>query len=188
MKINQAQNDKDLEQMLKPALRYAVQYVVDKIYHENQIAINEVVYGKYVGDYYENSFEFDRAWDTAVHDTQAVKHTVEGDFFYAPSKMGVQAAGATENHLGQHMSFDGKDVREYLADIIYEGLAANPNSAIHGGNKANAVWAKKRNAFELLVERIGKKNLRQWMREGMELYGLNVKTYSNVGIKREKIE
>lgn len=156
-------NDQQLRSLMKPGFRSAIQYVLDKIGDENQLAIMQEIYYAGAGPSdYEQTGEFGRAWDTAIHTTANIGHDAEGQFFYAPSKITT-----VNGELGQHASVvTGQDSREYLAEIIYEGMAGD----IYG----QGFWTKKRDAWSVLIKRIGKRNMKQWMKEGLEYAGFNV--------------
>lgn len=183
----QAKSNEALKKQLKIPIAEAVEYTMNKILESNPDMIQKYVYEVYKPEYYNRTGDFEEAWETAVHTTAVGTdgHLVRGDFFYKPSNMDLIDADNTSGHLGSHTSFNGQDVRKYLADIIYQGYATNPDSAI---NPNGGTWERPRNAFEKLSEYIGKKRLRDWMAEGLRAAGLNIKVFVNVDIKKEKIE
>ena len=70
------------------------------------------------------------------------------------------------------------DSREYLADIIYQGLAGD----IYG----DGFWTEKRDAFERLLKIVGKRNFNKWMIEAMNEVGLNVQSHGGIQRRDEK--
>ena len=169
MVINQAKNNKELEQILKPALKVAVEYLLDKISEENQYAImHEVYYGAVSAEpgWYERTGEFAKAWETQVHTGSNLENTVEGRFYYSPYLMKYNSA---KRQHGSPPEYYEQDVRPYLAEIIYEGLS--------GSLFGEGCWTKKRDAWAGLEKRLGKMKLRTWMKEGLEKAGLKVRTH-----------
>lgn len=167
----QALNENQLRQMLKDPLRKVVDYILDMIYKENESQISQIVYAVYNPDTYERTGEFREAWDTAVHSTSAISKFVEGQFFYKPDSMSVVAPHPANNNMGIHHGIgkNGGDSREYLADIIYQGLSGY----VYG----NGVWTNKRDAFSALVKYVGKKRFKQWFESGMSEAGLDYKRH-----------
>lgn len=191
MAINQALNDRELEKMLQDPLKIAVEYVVQKILDTNEDEIAKIVYAVYDPTNYERTGEFQKAWDKIVTTkTGSSGATVEGSFFYAPggNRMSSQPPSPTNGNMGVHHGIStsgmGKfrtngqmtskkersegqwgDSREYLADIIYQGLSGD----IYG----EGAWTKKRNAFDALVKYIGKQRMKQWFEAGLNKAGLN---------------
>lgn len=179
MKANQARNEKDLIQMIKPALRVAVDYVIKEIEMQNKILMqSEIYYSGFEPSVYNRSFEFQQAWDTAVHSTSALgkNNVVQGSFFYAPSKMKT-------SNPPVHASFlNGEDSREYLAEIIYEGLAGDFTGEYTYAHE-NPIfnyeeWTKKRNVWEALNKWLGKKTIKQLFEQGLREAGLQYRSHS----------
>lgn len=170
MAISQARNDGQLKKMLTAPLQEAVGYVMEDIWAENKIFIAETIYLPNQPEVYERTYDtnpdgsFENAWDFNVWNIAYSK--VEGKFFYAPHNMTI---GTKED--GQHISVvDGRDSREYLAEIIYEGLA--------GKIWGDGFWTEKRNAFEALEKWLGKENLKKSFEKGMDKAGLNYKRHT----------
>ena len=105
---NQALNNNQLEAMLMPKIRIAVDYVVQKIWNENREVVRQVVYEAYTPKQYERTGEFKEAWDT---DTSVSGNKAHGEFRYSPESL-------TIGSNGQHSSiFDGASSRDYLAEM-----------------------------------------------------------------------
>lgn len=160
---SQALNDTELERLLREPLKEAVDYVVQKIWNENREIIEQIIYRSEAPEYYQRTGEFKNAWETLTTVKTGDGNTVEGNFFYAPNLMSATPADDAPNHMGQHYgvgdtsgSTNGNnnfrangqmrskaersggqygDSREYLADIIYQGLAGD----IYG----KGAWTKK---------------------------------------------
>ena len=187
MQINQARNDEELKQMLLAPLKEAVKILMKKILETNKQAIIEKVYnpttrsGAPTDSRYINTYEFEDAWDTAVHTSRHIGHDIQGDFFYRPSYMETSNPPSKENHyIGQHHGINDEwgDAREYLADIIYQGLS--------GPAYGNGPWRRKRDAFNELVKIVGKRNFNKWMIEAMEEVGLKVQSHGGIQRRDEK--
>lgn len=179
MAIKQAKNNQELEHMLMPLLEKAINYVVQKIMEENKEIIEQVVYNSYSPNIYDRTGEFKEAWDI---ETKTYGNKVQGTFKFAPDKMSVGSGG-------QHSSiFDGSDIRPYLAEIIYQGLSgdfglgeANRSGKYYAKNNplfANEAWAKKRDAWKELNNKIGIRKIKQYFEEGMRRNGLNFKGHT----------
>lgn len=177
MRINQALNDDELKQVLKPALKTAVEYLLNHISEENQYAIMHEVYYGAVGEegWYNRTGEFANAWEKQVHTGRNLNHTVEGRFYYSPNLMKYNPSqgqhgtptGAPESEI-PNLGYQ-QDIRPYLAEIIYQGLS--------GRVFGDGYWTKKRDAWSLLEKRLGKNVLKKIFKEGLESAGLQIKSY-----------
>ena len=172
----QARNDAEVEAMLMPFVKNAVDYVVQKIWNENRELVRKLVYDAYQPEEYERTGEFQEAWDTDVKSKQNV---VEGQFNYDPRLLTVDG-----EHHGSII--DGQPMTTYLAEIIYEGMSG----AIYQSGYAKdtprfkgEAWTKKRNVWKALLKWLGKRKLAQLFEEGMRLQGLEFKRH-NIGITR----
>ena len=187
--VNQAKNNHELRQMLTTPLKLAVRILMEKILEVNDDTIKRVVYNApgrpLLPGSYQSTTEFLNAWDIAVHSSKAIKTSdIQGSFFYKPSEMNAVPPCAENNHMGQHHgigqsgdSFYG-DSRDYLADIIYQGLA--------GPAYGDGYWRKKRDAFNELVKIVGRRNFNKWFLEAMQDVGLNVKSHGGIVRKDTK--
>lgn len=168
---NQALNNNQLEAMLMPKIRIAVDYVVQKIWNENREIVRQVVYEAYTPKQYERTGEFKEAWDT---DTSVSGNKAHGEFKYNPESL-------TIGSNGQHSSiFDGASSRDYLVDIIYQGLSGaiyEKGYAKDSVRFQDQTWAQKRNAWEVLERKVGVRKIKQWMKEGFNKAGLNVQSH-----------
>lgn len=186
MAINQAKNDKEIIQMFKPAIKVAVEYLLDKISEENQYAImHEIYYGEVSAEegWYDRTGQFAKAWETQVHTTGNLNKTVEGRFYYSPNLMkynpakGQHGSPMGQTEPGVPTVKKGYDVRQSLAEIIYQGLS--------GEVFGDGYWTKKRDAWAVLEKRIGQAKLKQWMKEGFAKAGINVKSHGTPwGVKK----
>ena len=158
--------------MVMPDLKKAVDYVVREIMRENEQYVKQIVYEAYNPVQYNRSGEFNKAWTT--EEAKIKGNNVKGEFRYAPEKL-------TVGSNGQHHSLNPnevKDVRPYLAEIIYEGLAgaiyqkghASETDWFHG-----QAWTEKRNAWEMLKKKIGKERFRKYLELGMAQAGIRFK-------------
>ena len=66
--------------------------------------------------------------------------------------------------------FYGQDARPYLAELIYNGAT--------GSLFGDGAFRKKRDAWEELNKRIGRRKMKQWMKEGLEAAGLKVQMHN----------
>lgn len=157
--MTNCRTEQEIWRVLEPRIRIIVQEILDNIEKENKEQIDNIVYGAGVPSDYERSFEFrDKAW-LVVPPTSRMSHEVEGQFMYAPLNTGYSEA--------QHASVvTGEDTREYLAEIIYEGLAG----LIFG----EGFWTQPRNAWDALLEIIGSKEMEKWIKSGAKKAGLKI--------------
>lgn len=176
-----ASNDAQVKAMLMPAIRKAAEYTADKILELNKEKIQTWVYGRYTPKSYkrtEDEGSFKEAWETKVKQSST---QVTATLDYAPDKMSTGHPYTDDGDplitddapygRGQHVSIlDGSDIREYLAEIIYDGKAGE----IFGEGK----WTKSRNAYKQLDRTLGKGQLARFFEQGMRRAGLKFVTNS----------
>lgn len=135
---------------LQPKLRIIVETILEKITKENEELINEIVYGAAPSgspkEYHRTGQFADLAW---AHDiTKDTTYEIDGEFKYNPDGM-----------YDSHPSVvSGEDMREYLAEIIYNGVAGH----IFG----TGFWTEKRDAWTALIKVVGSNTMRSWIKEG----------------------
>ncbi len=168
-------NNNALQAAVVADLKNVVDYVVQKLWEENQELVQRIVYDGYQPEEYERTDEFKEAWDT---DVKSLRDTVQGEFKYDSRLLTV-----TDN--GQHSSLvDGTPMTEYLAEVIYEGLSGaiyEPGYAKNSARFAGQAWANKRDVWSALLKWFNKTKLRQLFEEGMRREGINFKRH-NVAI------
>lgn len=177
-----ARNDNEVLVMLLPQLKKAAEFAADEILKLNAEKIQTWVYNKYNPISYKRTMNskgsFKEAWGTEV---KQGGHSVEIEMDYDPKKMETGHPYYDDGEplitydapdgRGRHVSvLDGVDSREYLAEIIYEGLAGD----IFGEGK----WTKPRNAFKQLDKTLGKGKLATYIEKGMRKAGLKFKVNS----------
>lgn len=165
-------NDHELRKTLKAPLIAAVDYVMQKMWNENRDIIREVVYSAGLPTEYDRTNEFRNAWDYEWHSHPKTDAFVEYEFFYDWAKLNVNRAKAQHGSPEQITNYE--DVRPYLADIIYGGLSG----ALFG----DGYWRRARDAWSVLLHRIGKRNLSTWFKEGCKQAGLEVAGRMNVAL------
>lgn len=159
--------------MLRSPIMKAINYVIDKIYDENISVIHDVVYMAYSPEEYARTGDFYRAWGAG--DTKALnERTSRGTFEYKPDKMSLGSTDPHSSNFAQHIGvggeFYGQDARPYLAELIYQGET--------GSLFGNGAFRKKRDAWKELNKRIGRRKMKQWMKEGLEKAGLKVQMHN----------
>ena len=170
-----ARNDNEVRAMFAEPLKKVVDYIVQKIWNENRAEIRIVVYETYQPSSYNRTGDFQKAWDYSSKTNSIGDVVATGEFFYNPETMSLGSNDYQSDNYGQHVSVvDGKDMRPYLAEIIYQGL--------YGSAWKSNVQA--RDAWDRLLKVIGKRKMRQWLGEGMKKEGLKG-TLHNVPIKVE---
>lgn len=145
----------EVKQFLQPKLETIVETVLEHIKQENISKINEIIYSVNTPapEGYERTYEFrDNAWSDTITDSSLDE--IEGEFKYDPSHM-------VDIHESKGMSkygAAGLDEREYLADIIYNGVAGH----IFG----TGFWTEKRDAWTALIKVVGSDTMKQWIEDG----------------------
>ena len=171
----QARNNTEVLAMLRSPITNAINYVIDKIYDENIGAIHDIVYMAYSPEEYERTGDFYRAWGMGKPTKAVNERTTRGEFTYKPDKMSIGSADPNSSNYAQHIGVAGKfkdeDARPYLAEIIYNGIK-------NGSAFGYGVWSKKRDAWEELNRRIGRRKMKQWAKEGLEAAGLKVQMHN----------
>lgn len=191
-----ARNKQELYAMFRSPIMTAINYVVDKIWNENRELVRVIVYEAYQPKEYNRTGEFRDAWVRGT--TKALSaNTSRGEFKYDPNEMSVGSVDYGAPNYAQHIgvgpgkpgknkdnkndhTFYGEDARPYLADIIY---GATKWGGYFGDN-----FPKKRDVWTELNKRIGKRKMKQWMKEGLEYAGLTVQAHNvpiNVTVTKE---
>lgn len=162
------QSKDELTKAVVRDLEKAVDYTVQKIWVENREIIQQVVYNAYWPTEYERTGEFRNAWGTKV---KSSGDTVTGEFKYDQSKL-----NAYDNH---HNSIVGDgECKEYLAEIIYQGLAGaiyHPGYAKYSMAFKSQAWTKKRNAWKVLLQKLGQNTFRRYFEQGLNYCGIKYK-------------
>ncbi len=171
----QARNDAELTSILKGPLQQATDYVVQKIWNENREVVRVIVYEAYSPAGYNRTGEFREAWNYTTGSHNLTRgSTARSEFYYNPNSMSVGSTDEEASNYAQHIGVAGKfkdeDARLYLAEIIY--------GATKWGNAFGDNFPKKRDAWKELNKRIGKRKIKQWMKEGMEAAGLTVQMHN----------
>lgn len=141
-----------------PKVRKAMEYVADKILAENEKDVMESFYNRYQPTEYDRSYQFVNAWD--FDDIQMTDRTASMEFGISPDKMEYDP----DDYL--HGSYASGDAREYLVDILYDG--------VWGGLFGDGPWRRKSRAFDILVNKLDKDKFDRWMKTGMKRAGLSV--------------
>ena len=168
-------NNKQLENLIIPKLKQAVDYVVQKIWNENRELIRILVYEAYDPVMYERTGQFKEAWDTTVN---SLGNYIEGEFKYDPRELIVNY---DKWQHGSRYTSNGTEyetvMTTYLADIIYQGTA--------GYMFGEGPWTKKRDAWSALDKWLTNTQFRKLFEEGMNQAG--IPWHRNIGgIKVEK--
>ena len=171
-------NDAQLQAAIIVDMKNVVDYVVQKIWNDNRELIRQIIYEGYQPEVYERTGEFKEAWDT---DVKTLHNYVQGEFKYDPRLLTVNEDN------GQHSSLvDGTPMTEYLAEVIYEGLSGaiyEPGYAKNSGYFKGQAWTKKRDVWDALNDKLGKKTLRQYFEEGMRKQGIAYRRNRTGGVQ-----
>ena len=183
----QAKNDKELESILigntnkpfgqgivsrfAPPLVVALDYVLQQISERNEGLIMRIIYNNYTPEVYERTDEFRQAWDYGIN---SGGNKISSVFGYTETS---SEAGKIMHYVpeyGQHGTPDsfGEDImkawgdaREYLAEIIYEGIK---KKKVFGPGP----WTRKRDVWSELIKSVESKALTTWFERGLQYAGL----------------
>ena len=166
-----ARSEQELRNLLRSPIQKAINYVLDKIYDENISVVHDVVYMAYSPEDYNRTGDLYRAWST---ESKSTSSAAQGEFKYDYSKMSIGSTDPQSSNFAQHIGvggdFYGQDARPYLAELIYQGAT--------GSLFGDGAFRKKRDAWEELNKRIGRRKMKQWMKEGLEAAGLKVQMHN----------
>ena len=166
-----ARSEQELRNLLRSPIQKAINYVLDKIYDENISVVHDVVYMAYSPEDYNRTGDLYRAWST---ESKSTSSAVQGEFKYDCSKMSIGSTDPQSSNFAQHIGvggdFYGQDARPYLAELIYQGAT--------GSLFGDGAFRKQRDAWAELNKRIGRRKMKQWMKEGMEAAGLTVQMHN----------
>ena len=166
-----ARSEQELRNLLRSPIQKAINYVLDKIYDENISVVHDVVYMAYSPEDYNRTGDLYRAWST---ESKSTSSAAQGEFKYDYSKMSIGSIDPQSSNFAQHIGvggdFYGQDARPYLAELIYQGAT--------GSLFGDGAFRKQRDAWAELNKRIGRRKMKQWMKEGMEAAGLTVQMHN----------
>ena len=166
-----ARSEQELRNLLRSPIQKAINYVLDKIYDENISVVHDVVYMAYSPEDYNRTGDLYRAWST---ESKSTSSAAQGEFKYDYSKMSIGSTDPQSSNFAQHIGvggeFYGQDARPYLAELIYQGAT--------GSLFGDGAFRKQRDAWAELNKRIGRRKMKQWMKEGMEAAGLTVQMHN----------
>ena len=166
-----ARSEQELRNLLRSPIQKAINYVLDKIYDENIAVVHDVVYMAYSPEDYNRTGDLYRAWST---ESKSTPSAAQGEFKYDYSKMSIGSTDPQSSNFAQHIGvggdFYGQDARPYLAELIYQGAT--------GSLFGDGAFRKQRDAWAELNKRIGRRKIKQWMKEGMEAAGLTVQMHN----------
>ena len=166
-----ARSEQELRNLVRSPIQKAINYVLDKIYDENRSVVHDVVYMAYSPEDYNRTGDLYRAWST---ESKSTSSAAQGEFKYDYSKMSIGSTDPQSSNFAQHIGvggdFYGQDARPYLAELIYQGAT--------GSLFGDGAFRKQRDAWAELNKRIGRRKMKQWMKEGMEAAGLTVQMHN----------
>ena len=166
-----ARSEQELRNLLRSPIQKAINYVLDKIYDENISVVHDVVYMANSPEDYNRTGDLYRAGST---ESKSTSSAAQGEFKYDYSKMSIGSTDPQSSNFAQHIGvggdFYGQDARPYLAELIYQGAT--------GSLFGDGAFRKQRDAWAELNKRIGRRKMKQWMKEGMEAAGLTVQMHN----------
>lgn len=148
---------------LSPKLQTMLEPVVDGLKEWNEKEIERVVY-RPAPSVYGRTGEFKQAWDGEI---EGGSGEATATFEYHPEKMSVGSNDYESSDYGVHVSvIDGSDIRDSLADIIYESGA--------GPVFGEGYWTSPRNAWKELVRIASGAKMKTWISRGASKAGLKI--------------
>lgn len=154
-------NETQLQAVIAQALIPVINRVLERIVEDNRNLIQEYIYDNDTPSVYERTEEFKEAW--GKQSAEVAGDHVKGEFSYAPDKMSVDPGAF------QHGSYyySPNDIREYLAEIIYQGGA--------GPLFGEGFWRNKRDVWDRLIKHLGKRQLLSYVSEALRAEGIAFK-------------
>ena len=126
----------EFESVVSKILGDVVSEVVDIIMQNNEELINEIVYNPFDPQDYTRTHDFLHAWDKETKG-------LESEMSYSAKDMTLDKANFIH---GSEWAGYQSDVRNALAEIIYDGLS--------GDLFGDGYWTNKRDAWTPLIKRI----------------------------------
>lgn len=151
-------NDAQMSSILNNIVRDVAKAVADKLYQVNREEIEDVVYNVYKPTFYNRTGQFKEAWKT---DVKSTTNTHEATLDYKPLETGMQFNPEEWQHGSNYGS--PNDVREALAEILYEGIS--------GGLFGDGAFSDPRNAYDALIKKCDK-SLDKWIKDELRKHGL----------------
>ena len=161
----QCRSEAEVLAFLSPKLEILMQPVAEGMREWNEKEIDRVVYAAGSPEEYFRTYQFrDVAWHESVEGGDG-EATAKLEYTPEFMEMGSNIPGFAD--YGTHVSVvDGSDVRDALADIIYNS-GAGP---IFGAG----FWTSPRNAWARLLKIVGGSKMRTWINRGASAAGLNI--------------
>lgn len=151
-------NEQAVRTYLMPKILNAVKYMFEQIDKFNEETINEVVYKYDASGRYERTMQFRDAWDyLKEHEPIINGDTVSGTWGFRYDMLMFNP----EKY--QHGSIYSGDVREYMAEIIYNGVTGSMFGDIPA-----------RNAWAVVTKYVTKKRVKNWIIDGLKKEGLKI--------------
>lgn len=160
-------NQSHLDAYLMKALQNTVNYVVDKIFETNKELIDQIVYGAGSPKMYNRTFEFRESWEKDEAITSG-SNEVTGGLHQNWQEMSYDPENFVHGSL-YCGDYDYTDVRQGLADIIYNGLS--------GGLFGQGFWTKPRDVWKPLLQKI-ESEISSWVITGFEIQGIECRAGS----------
>lgn len=154
-------NESQLQAAIAQALVPVINRVLERIVEDNRDLIQKYIYDNDTPAVYERTEEFKEAWETQP--AEVTGDHVKGEFSYAPDKMSVDPGAF------QHGSYyySPNDIREYLAEIIYQGGA--------GPMFGEGFWRNKRDVWNMLIKHLGKRQILTYVSDALKAEGIAFK-------------
>lgn len=162
----QCKSEAEVLAFLSPKLEVIMKSVAEGLDEWNKKEIDRNVYSKGSPEEYPRSMEFRDAWKNS---TEGGSGEATAKLEYDPEQMSMQGYVTSFGDVNfTHTSVvDGSDVRDGLADIIYNSGA--------GPVFGSGFWTSPRNAWAALINVINQgAKMRTWINRGAKNAGLKI--------------
>lgn len=161
----QCKNEAEVLAFLTPKLATIMQPVAEGMKEWNTKEIDRTVYRDGSPSEYFRTYQFrDIAWHESVESGEG-EATAKLEYTPEFMEMGSNIPGFSD--YGTHVSVvDGSDVRDSLADIIYNSGA--------GPIFGSGFWTAPRNAWKELIRIVSGSKMRTWINKGASNAGLKI--------------
>ena len=162
----QCKSEAEVLAFLSPKLEVIMKSVAEGLDEWNKKEIDRNVYSKGSPEEYPRSMEFRDAWKNS---TEGGSGEATAKLEYDPEQMSMQGYVTSFGEVNfTHSSVvDGSDVRDALADIIYNSGA--------GPVFGQGFWTSPRNAWAALINVINQgAKMRTWINRGAKNAGLKI--------------
>ena len=142
----------------------ALDYAMEKLLEQLKINIEKIVYGAGSPNYYERTMEFLNSWETSKPIIKG--NIVESELFQNTFAM----QSDPDNFTHGSYWYTNNDVREFMAEIIFEGLS--------GPMFGTGFWSVARDAWTPTLIHLENGDFDRWFADAMRMQGEDSFTFN----------